>query len=327
MVEMKDVGNEGRMNEQRFMGIDGGGSSLRIAITDSCAQVMHSLKTSAANPNLVGPYQAQKHIRAAIRACLRQADLKPRAIHSVAIGIAGASDEHSREWLITTVEPALPDCLIVASSDLEIALVGALAKRHGFLLLAGTGSAAFGITPAGQRQQVGGWGYLLGDPGSSYWIGRQALKQLLDCHDSLGLGARLSTQDALFDSIMRALGIAKPRQIVDWLYRSASPPAARIAEIAKIVLDLAEDGDWRAINLLQAAAIQLARQAELLMRRLNYPGAEFAFAGGLLDKDNMLSVDLARRLGLARRPAAKHPPVVGAALLAKMTAETMSGAE
>ncbi len=306
------------MNDQLFMGIDGGGTSLRIAISDGDLQVINSVKTSAANPNLLGHDQAQRHIRAAIVDCMRQADISPYAIQSAGIGIAGASAEHSRDWLIATVEAVLPGSLLVAASDLEIALVGALAKRSGVLLLAGTGSAAFGISPAGRRLQIGGWGYLLGDPGSSYWIGMQALKQLIDYHDRVGKGVETSTNDALFDTVLRTLGISGPRLIVDWLYRSQSPPATRIADIARIILNLAEDGNWRAINILQGAAIQLVRQTRTLIRRLDYPGAEIAFAGGLLDDDNLLSEGVARRLGLAERPVAKHPPVIGAALLAKM---------
>ncbi len=306
------------MNDQLFMGIDGGGTSLRIAITDGDTQVINSLKTTASNPNLVGHDQAQKHIRAAIEDCMRGAEVSPHSIQSAGIGIAGASAKHSRDWLIATVEPVLPDSLLVAASDLEIALVGALAKRYGVLLLAGTGSAAFGISPAGRRLQIGGWGYLLGDPGSSYWIGRQVLKQMIDCHDRVGQGVETSTNDALFKHVLQTLGISRPRLIVDWLYRGQSPPATRIAELARIILNLAEDGNWRAINILQGAAIQLVRQTRLLIQRLDYPGAEIAFAGGLLDDDNLLSEDVARRLGLAERPVAKHPPVIGAALLAKM---------
>lgn len=314
------------MNDHLFMGIDGGGTGLRIAITDGDLHVIRGVGTTASNPNLVGHDRAQAHIRASIEDCLQQAGLDPQAIHAAAIGIAGASATHSRDWLIATVEPVLPDSLLVAASDLEIALVGALAKRHGALLLAGTGSAAFGISPAGRRLQIGGWGYLLGDPGSAYWIGMQVLKQMTDCHDSALQGDQTGTGDALFDLVLQALGIARTRLILDWLYQSPSPPATRIADIAKITLDLAQDGNWRAINVLQRAAIQLVRQTRMLIRRLGYPDADIAFAGGLLDKDNLLSQDVARRLGLTRRPVAKHPPVVGAALLAKMEWKRVSAA-
>lgn len=311
------------MSERCFMGIDGGGSSLRIAISAGDMRVINSLKTSAANPNLLGAAQAQKHIRAAIADCLRGAGMPADSIHAAAIGIAGASAEHSRDWLLATLEPVLPGSFLVPASDLEIALVGALAKRHGLLLLAGTGSAAFGIAPSGRRLQIGGWGYLLGDPGSSYWIGLQALQQMIDAYDRLGAHDETWTQDSLFAQVMASLGIADCRQIIDWLYRSQSPPATRIAKLAKLVLALAEAGNGRAFSILQRAAMHLARQANTLKRRLDFPGAQIAFAGGLLDHDNLLARQVATQLGLARRPLAKHPPVIGAALLAKLEWERL----
>lgn len=310
------------MTDNLFMGIDGGGTSLRIAITDGGAQVIKSLKTSTANPNLVGHDQAQRHIRAAIGDCLMGAHIPPGVIGAAGIGIAGASAKHSRDWLIATVGSVLPDSLLIAASDLEIALVGALAKRHGVLLLAGTGSAAFGVSPGGRQLQIGGWGYLMGDPGSSYWIGMQALTQMIDCYDRFGESLETCADDALFDQVMQRLGISGSGQIVGWLYRCQSPPATRIADIARIVLNLAEGGNWRAVNILQRAAIQLVRQARILIRRLDCPQAEIAFAGGLLESDNLLSRDVARRLGLATRPVARHRPAIGAALLAKMEWES-----
>ena len=306
------------MSVKFFMGIDGGGTSLRIAITDSDLNAVNMVTTTATNPNLVGHDQAKAHIQAAINQSLQQAEIPALAIQSAGIGIAGASAEHSRDWLIATVEPVLPDSLLVPASDLEIALAGALAQRHGVLLLAGTGSAAFGISPAGRRLQIGGWGYLLGDPGGSYWIGMQVLTQMIEDHDRAGTGVDALSNVTLYDRVMQALKISRPRQVVEWLYRGQSPPATRVAAIARIVLNLAEHGDWQATNILQAAAIQLARQTELLIKRLDYPGADIAFAGGLLDHSNVLSEDLVRRLGLAERPVAKYQPVFGAALLAKI---------
>ena len=155
------------MNAPLFLGIDGGGSGLRVAIADDRLGSLVTVAESSANPNLIGHDAAQALIRRSISAALEQAGLHPSDINAAAIGVAGASSAHSREWLMETLAPALPDCLLVPSSDLEIALVGALAQRCGILLLAGTGSAVYGVAPSGQRLQIGGWGHLLGDEGSS----------------------------------------------------------------------------------------------------------------------------------------------------------------
>lgn len=299
------------MNEPLFMGIDGGGTKLRIAVTDADLRSLASIESSAANPSVIGHDKARHHIRHEVAHALRQARLQPQDIAAAAIGIAGASNLHSEAWLLETVTPALPGALIVPSSDLEIALVGSLGQRQGILLLAGTGSAVYGVAPGGQRLQIGGWGYLLGDEGSGYWIGSQLLRHIIARHDR---GAS-SEEDALTRACMDVLGLTDPRELIAWLYRSKEAPATRVAGLAELVLNEAADCRWAAV-CVESAAEQLTRQVDLMRSRLDYENAPIAFAGGLLDNDNALSRRVTRRLGLPRRPMARHSPVIGAALLA-----------
>ena len=303
------------------MGIDGCGSTLRLAIVDTDLAPICTVTETSANPNLIGQEAAQTHIRSGIAKVLRRADMLPGDIAAVGIGVAGASNLHSEAWLMQTIAPTLPESMLIASSDLEIALVGALAQRHGILLLAGTGSAVYGVSPAGRQLQIGGWGYLLGDEGSSYWIGLQLLRHIVDEYDSGAVG----TSGTLSWQCLQSLGLTVPRNLIAWLYRAQEAPAARVASLAKLVIDVAAsggknatDGSNQASEILDAAASSLVRQLAIMQRRLDYPGAPIAFAGGLLDKGNYLSEAVAAQLGLAERPRAKHLPVVGAALLAKM---------
>ena len=297
-----------------FMGIDGGGSTLRIAVVDADLTPLASITESSANPNIIGHEAAQKHILSGIAQALALAGLKPSRVTAVCVGIAGASNLHSRQWLLDTVEPVLPQSFIVPSSDLEIALVGALAQRHGILLLAGTGSAAFGIAPTGRQLQIGGWGYLLGDEGSSYWIGMQLLRNIIQIHDkSAG-----DIASGLHHRCLAELGLSGSRDLIAWLYRADEAPAVRVASLARFVLQQAECGNGEAIGILQSAASQLVGQAKILQQLLEFAAAPVAFAGGLLDNGNILSDQVARGLELQERPVAKHAPVIGAALLAKL---------
>ncbi len=309
------------MSRPLFMGIDGGGSYLRIAIAGRDLKPLCAIRRGPANPGVIGRAEAAAVIRQAIAEALAQAQLQPDDIAAVAIGIAGASNLHSADWLIHTIKPALPASLLIPSSDLEIALVGAHARPSGILLLAGTGAAVFGIAPDGRRLQVGGWGYLLGDEGSGHWLGLQLLRRVIAKYDE---GA--SSADDLPSRIcLDALGLQMPRDLIAWLYRSDEPAAPRIAGLAEIVLRLASNADealdddrrW-AKSIVDAAARTLARQVDLARSRLNWQRAPIAFAGGLLENDNPLSLSLARRLRLSQRPRAEHPPVIGAALLAQM---------
>ena len=168
------------------------------------------------------------------------------------------------------------------SSDLEIALVGSLGQRQGILLLAGTGSAVYGVAPGGQRLQIGGWGYLLGDEGSGYWIGSQLLRHIIARHDQ---GAS-SKDDPLTCSCMEVLGLTEPRELTAWLYKSKEAPATRIASLAELVLNavadcshMAANGSKWATTCVESAAGQLTRQVDLMRSRLNYENAPLALAG------------------------------------------------
>ena len=302
------------MNEPLFMGIDGGGSTLRIAIVNAKLDELSSLKAGAVNPSVVGHAEARARIQGGIGAVLGEASMQPERISAIGIGIAGASNLRSERWLLDTLKPVLPASHHVPSSDLEIALVGALAERHGILLLAGTGSGAYGYKPGGARLQVGGWGYLLGDEGGSYWIGRELLRLAMREYD-LGLE---SNEDPLVRACLDELGLTQATDLVAWVYRSDTAPVARIGRLAPLILARAADGDEQAMRILRRASEYLADYVLTLRQRLDYAEAPIAFAGGLLDNDNWLSNEVARQLTLAKRPVAKHPPVIGAALLAKM---------
>lgn len=302
------------MTEPLFMGIDGGGSKLRVSIVNGQLDELSSQVAGAANPSVIGRDTARARIQRGIVEALSSAGCRHDHIAAVGIGIAGAANLHSEGWLLDTMAPVLPASRLVASSDLEIALVGALARRHGILLLAGTGSAAFGVRPDGASLQVGGWGYLLGDEGSSFWIGAQLLRRLTQACDS-GAEARSTT---LNRTCLDELGLADARDLVAWVYRAEETAPARVASLAPFVLARADKGDAQAVAILEAAAEHLVGQVEALRRRLHYNEAPIAFAGGLLDNANRLSDLVARRLGLCQRPLPEHPPVIGAALLAKM---------
>jgi len=306
------------MSQPIFMGIDGGGSTLRIVITDKQLESLATIQDTTANPNIIGHDIAVAHIRAGIQKALHQANLSIKDISAVGIGIAGASNLHSKTWLIECIKPALPHTLLVPSSDLEIALVGALGQRHGILVLAGTGSAIFGRSPEGQVLQLGGWGYLLDDDSSGYSLGLDAIKRIIQDFEENYAEFMDYQASSLNQKILDHLDLSSPKDLIRWLYRTQEPPATRVASLAKFIIVEADQGNWDAINLLQKGAARLASKVQLMIRRLDFPNAPIAFGGGLLDNDNRLSNELTVRLGLPLRPIAKHSPVIGGALLAQL---------
>ena len=297
----------------RWIGIDGGGTSLRVVIVDDDLYEIASATGEGVNPNTVGLDTAQNRIRQLVRNVLKQGGL--HSVDGVAIGIAGASNEHSADWLRQTLQPVLPEAAIVPSSDMEIALVGARGRLDGILLLAGTGSVAFGISPDGQQQRIGGWGYLLGDEGSGYWIGMQALQSLTRSFDGLII---LSSQ--LPQVLMTHLDLQRPSDLIRWLYQKATP--GDVASLAPLVMDLAAQEDKLARDIISKAAEHLTSMVQTLLTNLKLDRESIVFAGSLLTDNTLLQTMVCQRLDLRSTPVACHTPVVGAALLAKLRGKT-----
>jgi glucosamine kinase len=296
-----------------WIGIDGGGSNLRVAITADDLTSIASSYGETANPSVIGREISAARIHAAVHDALKQAGLDYAAIAGVGVGIAGASVAHSESWLRQILATTLPGVPAVPSSDAEIALVGANGERQGVLLLAGTGSVVFGVNAAGQSLQVGGWGYLLGDEGSSHWIGMLALQLVVRAADG-----REVCPSEFVAQILAALALKSEADLIPWLYRSEQPRTRGIAQLARLVIDNASAGVEVATEIAQNAATELALLCNTAVRRLDMENPRIAFAGGLLDNDNFLSTHLCHLLDLNQRPSPAYPPVIGAALLAQI---------
>jgi N-acetylglucosamine kinase-like BadF-type ATPase len=276
-----------------------------------CAQA----QGPSVNPSTVGREEAKQRIQSAIQAALSEAKLTSDDVAAVAIGVAGADKSHSEQWLIEIISGVLPTGIIVPSSDMEIALVGAHGKREGAIIVAGTGSIAYAIHRDGTSARVGGWGYLVDDTGSGYWIGREALRAVL-----LGFDGRGQTTD-MTGPILAATNVQQPLDLIGWLYGSPAPRIRDIAGLAPVVLEYAERGDAVAGEIIEQAASELALLGSTVVRRVGLPATAIAFMGGLLEHDNLLSQRLCALLGLSEIPKARHDPVMGAALLARMVWE------
>ncbi len=296
-----------------FIGVDGGGSRLRIVIVDEDLQVIAQSQSSTVNPSIIGRNRSADLIRAAIRDVVQGASVDPGKIHGVGIGVAGAASDHDASWLQDVVEGAVPQAECVPSSDMEIALVGAHGVRQGVLVLAGTGSVAMAVNASGESARAGGWGYLIGDEGSGYFLGRRALSAVMQAHDGQGSATLLS------EHILARLRLTSPEQIITWLYQAEIPRVRDVAQLAPLVLETAAAGDDVAVGIIVSAVDALELLCRTVVHRLDMCNPSIAFAGGLLEQDTAVSKRLCERLGLAQRPVPLYSPVIGAAILAKLT--------
>ena len=291
------------------VGIDGGGTSARAVVTDANLVIYGEGKVESVNPVVVGREVAAERIHEAVREALEIAGIAPEAVRVAGIGVAGAAATHSETWLREVVTGVLPAAVVVPSTDYEIALVGAHGKREGVLVLAGTGSLAYGVNAAGESMLVGGYGYLLGDEGGGYWLGLHGLKAVIAASEGR------AAQTLLTDLLLGALNLNTPRELIPWLYRSESPRVRDIAALAPMVVDCAGN-DQAAYDIVMAGAQHLETYVSTVVQHLSIVEPAIAFAGSLLSRPNALSDALCAWLGLETPPIPLYPPMIGAALLA-----------
>jgi N-acetylglucosamine kinase-like BadF-type ATPase len=301
---------EEQRNVDYVIGIDGGGSHVRVVVAAPDLTILASAEGASANPNSAGREAAARAVQQTLREALAQ--LPESAIRAVGVGIAGTVT--ARDWARETVAAVLPNTAVHIGIDFEIALIGARGERRGVLILAGTGSVAYGVNAAGESLQVGGWGYLLGDEGSGYSLGLKALQAVVRAADGR------DPPTALTEIVLNALGLASPQDLIQWIYAIPTAPQnapSRISEIARFApLVLAAVDDPTAQRIIAESVDELALMGQTTVRRLRIDAPAYAFAGGLLTDANPLSLGLCAALGLPSLPVAKYPPVIGAVLLA-----------
>jgi glucosamine kinase len=307
--------------KQYFMGIDGGGSNLRVVITDENLHVVgSSVHHETANPVTIGHTVASMRVQKTIEEALKNAELSAVDLTALGVGIAGAYAEYAETWLRETLAPVItPYTYLALSGDVEIALVGANGERRGIMVLAGTGSSMYGVNDAGQALLMVGWGYLLGDEGSGFWLGKYAIRHALTYLEDAQYSAPRGSQ-ALTQLVLNFFEARTRGDLIRTIYSQPSAPVKQIAKMAESILDLAKhDADTQAIA--HRAAEDLFYEVERMKRLLKLENPPIAYAGGILSHENVMSKHLTNLLQLRAFPKAKHEPVIGAALLAKLNYE------
>ena len=256
-----------------FLGIDGGGSKTSCLIGDETL-ILGTGTGAASNVVRVGEAQARESLASAIRQACTVANLKPSEISSVCVGLAGAARPEISEVVRRIISDLVPGKIKVVG-DTVIALEAAFGSGPGVIVIAGTGSIAYGRNREGQTARAGGWGFAISDEGSGHWIGRIAVAAALGAWDE-----NPEQNLRLIEVLMKSWRLETIEQLVP--AANATPPPD-FAALFPAVLSLAESGDRIARDVLTQAGTQLANLAGILLRRLfPNPGVvPVAMSGGV----------------------------------------------
>ena len=204
------------------------------------------------------------------------------------------------------------------TDDAAIALTGATGGAPGIVTIAGTGSISYGCNSAGKRARAGGWGHVFGDEGGAFDLTRQALRAALRFEEGWG------PRTALHPMLLADTSAATANDLLHRMY-TAELPKPRIAAMARVVDEAAVNGDPVAIELLNAAANQLATITAAVRGQLFHAGenVRVAWMGGVF-RSNLLR-ERFRMLVELEDGVAAGPPAMGPAAGALMEAFRLAG--
>jgi N-acetylglucosamine kinase-like BadF-type ATPase len=270
------------------IGVDCGGTKARAVAVDETGQELGRAEGPGGVATAAEPWEAASAVASACRDAAASAGLK-LPVDVVWAGITGAGREAARSAVESELSGTGVGHAVHVGTDVHAAFHDAFGTGPGVLLIAGTGSIAYGRAEDGREGRVGGWGHHIGDEGSAYAMGREALRRAARAVDGRG------STTALVDDILLELGAASMDDVVTW---RTSASKGEVAALAPLVTAAAAAGDTIAREIQGTAVEDLERHVLAILEQLGpwSKAPTVALTGGLLRPGRALRDPLIRTL-------------------------------
>ena len=294
------------------LGIDAGGTKTVCLLADEQGRVVSEGRGGGANLHASGELEVEKVLHQVMESAIGERDIVPAAI---CLGIAGVDRDDEARTVRAIMRRIGHKSRVVVVNDALIALVAGAGNAPGIVIIAGTGSIVYGCNARHQAARAGGWGHIIGDEGSGYWIGREALAAVMRAVDGRGPATRLT------DDVLEHFQIADTSHLPRIVYDHELPRAS-VAALGPLVQRASDLGDAAATRILERAAEELTLGARSVASSLEMRGDPFDFvlAGGVFRVVPWLEEALGKQLvEIAPRSQVRlleQEPAAGAVCLA-----------
>ena len=207
-------------------------------------------------------------------------------VTSIYAGLTGLGKEGEAE-VMQLIKKEFPQARVELALDIVLGYRANFDLGAGIFLYAGTGSIAIHISKSGEVIRSGGWGYLLGDEGAGYWIGREAIRESVK---SLDMKVQL---EALDREILKSIGANNWDEVKAFVY---SNDRSAIAALSSTVVSLAKTGDTKSIKILQTAGIHLSELVERIELVIGNTGLPVVIGGGIAGASPLLVETIGAKL-------------------------------
>ncbi len=300
-----------------LFGADGGGTKTLGLLAGPDGREVARSQVGATNPNVIGVETAATHLADLLVSCCDLAGEAPARVGAAVFGLAGAGNSVIQKRLSTALERVLQDRDIpipktLFETDARIALEGAFRGGPGIIVIAGTGSSVLGKSPGGEITLVGGWGKTIGDEGSGYYVGLEAVRAVARAIDGR------DTPGSLRTILAEEFGLTSRERIVNSVYQEGFV----LPSVAPAVMRAAEQGDPLALGIFERGAALLAEQVKVLVHSYaTLPEVGVVFVGGLIDHECVYARILREAILPLSSAVRVHPPrespAYGGVLLAR----------
>ncbi len=292
-----------------YIGADGGGTRTTAVLINEKGEILKVLRGKGLNYNTIGLEKAQIHLKTLINEMT--IGLSDASDLKIGVGMSALDDLATEKQLSDFSGNVFSKEDLFLHSDAYMALMAATLGESGALVICGTGSMAVYADKTLKQTPAGGWGYLLGDYGSSYQLAIDGIKAAIRAFENTGSETKLT------DAMMTRFCLKKPREFIDYVYAPTTIPSD-IAKFAIDVLNLANAGDSIAMDIVKEHFDILSRIVDSLTKH-RLPETFWLFGG--VFEHNAWVIDLFESMLARFSPAVRaslipYPPAIGSAIYA-----------
>ncbi len=295
------------------LGVDSGGTKTKSIIVNSELKLLGIGIGGAGNYQSIGIDKAKNNIGESIEKALSEAGIKSDDLDVGGFGIAGLDTEkdYNKIWEFLDEMKIVEDKYLV--NDVVISHYGCLRGKPGVTIVAGTGSISYGVNKEGEETRVGGWGWLIGDEGSGFYLARRGLQEATRAYDGR------SEETILEKLAINHFDLSEFEDLFQKVYEEFNQPAD-ISSFAEKVIEGASKGDETSIEIVEDACEELFLYAKTIKQKLGLKDPlNLGLMGGLFSSDlvvNKIKNRIKRDYPNAKIMKPVDNPVVGAVALA-----------
>ena len=274
------------------IGIDGGGTKTKALLADERGKVIASAVAGPSNPHVVKEKELRNVFHTLFDSIKEKNDELPGKTVSLYAGISGAGNKKNEKKILEILRGYFPEKTAVkVEVDAVNALYAGTYGNPGIVQISGTGSVTYGKDGEGMTGRIGGWGYLFGDEGSGYDIGRQAVMAALKSFDGRGY------ETDLLSMLYKHFQMDDPQELIREIYTSPAPKN-KISPLSHIVFEAYKQNDNAAREIINKTVKDLSLNITSLYKKL-FPSGDnikIVLSGGIFQDKEIIPVLLQKKL-------------------------------